>query len=466
MSLRYHWQMDRKQSPLNIVILAAGQGTRMRSALPKVLQSLAGRPMLAHVLDLADALAAQGTVVVYGHGGDTVQAAFSDRDIGWALQAEQLGTGHAVQQAMPEIDAHSRVLILCGDVPLLRAETVNRLLRDTDEDAVGVLTVALPDPTGYGRIVRGNAGNVERIVEEKDATDAERAICEINSGVFVVPAGRLASWLEQLRPQNAQGEYYLTDIVRLAVADGVAVQGVLAGTPNEMMGINDRVQLADAERVFQRRAAETLMRAGVQLADPARIDIRGDVSCAPDSFIDVNVVLQGRVEIGTGVRIGPNCVISDSTIGDGSEILPNSVLEQAIVGAHCTIGPFARLRPGTRLADKAKVGNFVEIKKSDVGYGSKVNHLTYIGDATIGENVNVGAGTITCNYDGANKHRTVIGDNAFIGSGVELVAPVTIGAGATIGAGSTISKSAPDGSLTLERSRQRTVDGWERPVKK
>lgn len=438
----------------------------MQSALPKVLQPLAGRPMLAHVLDMSDALAAQRTVVIYGHGGDAVKSAFADHDIEWALQAEQLGTGHAVQQAMPVVDPNSRVLILCGDVPLLRAETVNRLIEKTADNAVGVLTVSLDNPTGYGRIIRTADGQVDRIVEEKDATEDERAVREINSGVFVVPAKLLAGWLEQLRPQNAQGEYYLTDIVRLAVADDIAVEGVMAGTENEMLGINDRIQLATAERIFQRRAAESLMRAGVRLADPSRIDLRGDISCGRDSFIDINAVLIGRVVIGEGVHIGPNCVITDSSIGDGTEVLANSVIEAATVGAQCIIGPFARLRPGTRLAEKAKVGNFVEIKKSDIGVGSKVNHLTYIGDATIGTNVNVGAGTITCNYDGANKHQTIIGDNAFIGSGVELVAPVEIGKGATIGAGSTISKSAPDGALTLERGRQRSIDGWERPTKK
>lgn len=438
----------------------------MRSDIPKVLQPLAGKPLLGHVLELCAALSAQQTVVVYGHGGDTVQAAFPDPSVRWALQSQQLGTGHAVQQAMPDIDDGHRVLILCGDVPLLRPETVDRLLVKTRPDSVGVLTVDMPAPYGYGRIVRADDGTVTGIVEQKDASPAEAAITEINSGVFVVPAANLREWLSALKPQNAQGEFYLTDIVGMAVADSVSVQAVLANDPDDIMGINDRAQLAAAERVFQRRAAEQLMRAGARLADPARIDIRGQVTCGRDVFIDVNAVLAGEVHIGDRVTIGPNCVVSDSAIGEDSQVLSHCVIDNAQVGNACTIGPFARLRPGTELAQQAKVGNFVEIKKSQVGIGSKVNHLTYIGDATLGDNVNVGAGTITCNYDGANKHQTIIGDGAFIGSGVELVAPVEVGSGATIGAGSTLTKSAPDDKLTLERARQKTLDSWQRPEKK
>ena len=450
---------------LSVVILAAGQGTRMRSDIPKVLQPLADRPLLAHVLDLAAALDADQTVVVYGFGGDLVQAAFPDHGLAWAHQAEQLGTGHAVQQAMPQVADNSRVLVLCGDVPLLTPETVGQLLAETPNDAVGVLTVHMPDPTGYGRIIRNAAGTVDRIVEQKDASDDEAAVSEINSGVFVIPAKPLKGWLDQLRPQNAQGEYYLTDIVGLAVSDGVPVTAVIADDTDEIMGINDRVQLARAECAFQHRTAEALMRAGARLADPARIDVRGTVTVGRDVFIDVNAVLTGDVVLGDRVHVGPNCCITDATIGADTRVLPNSLIEQSRVGDNCNIGPFARLRPGTVLADGAKVGNFVEIKKSTVGPGSKVNHLTYIGDAEIGTRVNVGAGTITCNYDGANKHKTLIGDGAFIGSGVELVAPVTVGAGATIGAGTTLSKDAPDDKLTLERAPQKTIDGWKRPTK-
>lgn len=437
----------------------------MRSDIPKVLQPMAGRPLLAHVLDLAADLGSAKTVVVYGHGGDLVQATFPDPALEWALQAEQLGTGHAVQQAMPHISDDMRVLVLCGDVPLLTQASVQRLVDETPTDSVGVLTAYLDDPFGYGRIVRGDDDAVLRIVEQKDGTPEELAIREINSGVFIVPAGQLRGWLDRLTPQNNQNELYLTDIVGLAVTDGVTVRGIPADSFEEMMGINDRVQLAAAERVYQRKLVEQLMRDGARVADPARVDIRGKVIVGRDVFIDVNAVLTGDVTLGDRVQIGPNCSITDASIGADTVVLANSVIESSQVGTHCNIGPFARLRPGTDLAERAKVGNFVEIKKSTVGVGSKVNHLTYIGDATIGTNVNVGAGTITCNYDGANKHQTVIGDGAFIGSGVELVAPVTIGKGATIGAGSTITKPAPEDTLTLERARQSSIKSWQRPTK-
>lgn len=458
--------MPNNAQPVSVVILAAGKGTRMKSAIPKVLQPLASKPLLAHVLDLTDDIQAEEVVIVYGFGGDQVQAAFNSPNLKWALQAEQLGTGHAVQQAMPQIDDTSRVLVLCGDVPLLKAETVRRLIDETPADAVGVLTVEMDDPTGYGRIIRNAAGTIDRIVEQKDATSNEQAVDEVNSGVFVVPATQLRTWLSQLKPQNAQGEYYLTDIVGLAVDDDIAVHGVLTDDSDEMMGINDRIQLAEAECAFQHRQAVALMKNGARLADPARIDVRGSVTVGRDVFIDINAVFIGDVVLGDGVTIGPNCIIDQSTIAAGTEVFANSLIESSRVGEDCKIGPYARLRPGAVLQEGAKVGNFVEVKKSTIGKGSKVNHLTYIGDAEIGADVNVGAGTITCNYDGANKHLTKIGDGAFIGSGVELVAPIEVGAGATIGAGTTLSKNAPDGRLTLERARQRTIEGWERPTKK
>ncbi len=457
--------MSESQTSLSVVILAAGKGTRMRSDIPKVLQPLAGKPLLAHVLDLTDDIHADDVVVVYGFGGDQVQAAFDSPNLKWALQAEQLGTGHAVQQAMPQIEDGGRVLVLCGDVPLLTASTLQRLLRETPTSAVGVLTVEMDDPTGYGRIIRNAAGTVDRIVEQKDANDDELLVEEINSGVFVVPAAPLRRWLTALEPKNAQGEYYLTDIVGLAVDDGIDVHAVVSDDPEETMGINDRVQLAEAECAFQNRATIALMQAGARLADPARVDIRGTVTVGRDVFIDINAVFIGDVVLGDRVQIGPNCIVQQSVIEAGTQVLANSLIESSRVGESCNIGPYARLRPGAVLERGAKVGNFGEVKKSTIGEGSKVNHLTYIGDAQIGKNVNVGAGTITCNYDGANKHLTTIGDDAFIGSGVELVAPISVGKGATIGAGTTLSKDAPDGQLTIERARQRTIDGWQRPEK-
>ncbi|MEQ9563515.1 MAG: bifunctional UDP-N-acetylglucosamine diphosphorylase/glucosamine-1-phosphate N-acetyltransferase GlmU [Woeseiaceae bacterium] len=450
---------------LSIVILAAGQGTRMRSSSPKVLQPLAGRPMLSHVIECSKALGASDICVVYGFGGDAVRAAFSQENIRWALQQEQLGTGHAVRQAMPGTPDDNRVLILFGDVPLLRRDTLQKVIDACGKDEVAVLTVDQDDPTGYGRIVREN-GRVVRNVEEKDANEAERAIREINTGVQTMPAAKLKAWLSRLGNDNSQGEYYLTDVLEMAVADGIQVHGVKADSMVEVMGINDRKQLAGAERALQSRLVDELMKKGVSFADPARVDIRGKLECGQDVFIDVNAVFEGNVTLGDKVRIESNNVIRDSRIGAGTVIHPNCHIEGAGLGPDCEIGPFARLRPGAELASHVKVGNFVEIKKSTVADGSKVNHLTYIGDATIGKNVNIGAGTITCNYDGANKYRTTIGDNAFIGSGVELVAPVEVGAGAVIGAGSTISKDAPPDQLTLERSRQTTVPGWKRPTKK
>ena len=457
--------MERPTLSLSIVILAAGQGTRMRSSLPKVLQPLAEKPLLGHVLDTADAIGAADVCVVYGHGGDAVRACFADRDIRWALQAEQLGTGHAVMQAMPGLADGSRVLILFGDVPLLTAKTIERLTAETPADEMAVLTVELDDPTGYGRIVRED-GYVVRNVEHKDASDDEREIREINTGVMLCPGDRLKHWLDNLSSDNAQGEYYLTDAIAMAVADGVTVHGVKADSPNEVMGINDKIQLAQAERALQRRRVEALMRAGATVADPARVDIRGTLRCGADVFIDVDTVFEGDVTLGDGVRVEAHNLIRDSELGAGSVVHGHCHIEGANTGRDCALGPFARLRPGAKLADRVKVGNYVEVKKSEIGEGSKVNHLTYIGDAEIGTGVNVGAGTITCNYDGANKHKTVIRDGAFIGSGVELVAPVEVGENATIGAGSTLTKPAPDGQLTLERSKQVSIAGWQRPKKK
>ncbi len=450
---------------LSIVILAAGQGTRMRSGRPKVLQPLAGRPLLGHVLACAHELGADDVCVVYGHGGEAVPGAFPDEPVRWCLQAEQLGTGHAVQQAMPGTPDDNMVLVLYGDVPLLTSATLRRLLNVTNVDEMSVLTVDLDDPTGYGRILRKD-GDVERIVEQKDATPEEQAIAEINTGVMLCAANKLKPWLGGLENDNAQGEYYLTDVIAMAVADDVTVHGVKADSWTEVMGINDRKQLAEAERALQSRLVEDLMVQGVSFADPARVDIRGTLTCGEDVFIDVNNVFEGDVTLGDNVTIESNNVIRNCDIAAGSVIHPNCHLESASMGTDCEIGPFARLRPGAALADNVKVGNFVEIKQSTVADSSKVNHLTYIGDTEIGEGVNVGAGTITCNYDGANKHKTEIGDGAFIGSGVNLVAPVKVGRNATIGAGSTITKAVPAQELTIERSKQLTVKGWKRPVKK
>jgi bifunctional UDP-N-acetylglucosamine pyrophosphorylase/glucosamine-1-phosphate N-acetyltransferase len=480
--------------PLSVVILAAGQGKRMKSDLPKVLQPLAGRPLLGHVIDAARGLDAAATYVVYGHGGEQVPRAFEGADVRWVLQAEQHGTGHAVAQAMPQIPDDHLVLVLYGDVPLVQLETLARLVAaanvdvgasagvgaraavDDGEDtaasngvghgAVSLLSVMLPDPTGYGRIVRDGAGNVVRIVEHKDANTKERAIHESNTGLMCVPAGRLRRWLAALRNDNVQGEYYLTDVIVMAVKAGLKVNAVVAPTVNEVLGVNDKLQLAELEAAYRRQRAAALMLEGVTIVDPARFDARGAVSVGRDVYIDVNVVLEGTVKLGDRVRVGPNVVIRDSEIGDDAEIHANSVIDRASVGPRCLVGPFARLRPEARLHEDVHVGNFVEVKKAELKRGAKANHLTYLGDATVGEKVNVGAGTITCNYDGVNKWRTEIGDGAFIGSGTMLVAPVKVGAMATIGAGSTISRDAPDDKLTLERSRQVTVDSWKRPAKK
>ena len=451
--------------PLSIVILAAGQGKRMRSDLPKVLQPLAGRPLLQHVVDCSRALGADAVHVVYGHGGEQVRSAFAAQPLGWALQAEQHGTGHAVMQAMPAIPDDHLVLVLYGDVPLVRAETLRDLVARAGERSLALLSVVLDNPTGYGRVLRDNAGNVYRIVEQKDATRKELAVRESNTGLMAAPAAALRRWLSSLRNDNAQGEYYLTDVVTLAVRDGFKVEAVIAPTVAEVLGVNDRLQLAELEAEYRRLRARELLEAGVMLADPARIDVRGKVVCGRDVAIDVNVVLEGEVALGDRVVVGPGCVLKDVSVGADTVLHAYSVLVGAALAERCSVGPFARLRPGTRLLADAHVGNFVELKNATLGEGSKANHLTYLGDATIGRQVNVGAGTITCNYDGANKWPTFIEDGAFIGSGTMLVAPVTVGRDATIGAGSTITRPAPAGTLTLERSQQQALDGWRRPGK-
>jgi bifunctional UDP-N-acetylglucosamine pyrophosphorylase/glucosamine-1-phosphate N-acetyltransferase len=450
---------------LAVVILAAGQGKRMKSDLPKVLQPLAGVPLLGHVVSRARSLEPSSIHVVYGHGGDAVRATIKDPDLRWALQAEQLGTGHAVMQAMPGVADDELVLVLYGDVPLIDAGTLRQLIGAAGAKSMSLLTVMLDDPTGYGRIVR-QRGAIQKIVEQKDASRAQLKIREGNSGIMAVPARLLRKWLGKLKNANAQGEYYLTDVVAMAVKDKVKVTPLIAPTVAEVLGVNDKAQLAELEAMHRAARARELMVAGATLIDPARIDVRGEVTLGRDVVIEPNVLIEGKVSLGDRVRVGPNVVLRDVTIGADSVIHPNSVLEQSELGAGCLIGPYARLRPGSKLAANVHVGNFVELKKTVVGEGSKANHLTYLGDAVIGRGVNVGAGTITCNYDGVNKTTTTIEDGAFIGSGNMLVAPVRIGRDATTGAGSTITKDAPDGQLTLTRGKQMTIEGWKRPQKK
>lgn len=451
---------------LSIIILAAGQGTRMRSALPKVLHAVGGKPLLQHVIDTAGHLGADSVHVIYGHGGAQVPGALEQCTVNWVEQAQQLGTGHAVAQALPDIPDDDRVLVLYGDVPLITPETLMQIRDRAGKDTMALLTAGLDDPHGYGRILRDAAGKVTGIVEEKDASDAQRAIPEINTGFLAAHAGNLKNWINRLDNSNAQSEYYLTDIIALAVADGVSVATVPVHDTNEILGVNNRAQLAQLERHYQRREAKRLMLEGITLIDPDRFDLRGTLQAGEDTSIDINVVIEGDVKLGSRVKIGPGCVIRDTEIEDDVEVLPHCVIENASIGAGARIGPFARIRPETRLESQVHVGNFVEIKKSEVGAGSKVNHLSYIGDTIIGERVNVGAGTITCNYDGANKHQTLIEDDVFIGSDTQLIAPVKVGVGATIGAGSTITREVPAGELTLSRSPQTTKTGWQRPVKK
>ncbi|MDQ5904372.1 MAG: bifunctional UDP-N-acetylglucosamine pyrophosphorylase / glucosamine-phosphate N-acetyltransferase, partial [Pseudomonadota bacterium] len=448
----------------NVVILAAGQGKRMHSNLPKVLHPLAGKALVEHVIDAARTLLPSGLCVVYGHGGDIVRAALPAPDLAWALQEPQLGTGHAVQQALPHLDPSGVTLVLYGDVPLTRPETLKRLLQAAN-DGLAVLTVDLADPTGYGRIVRDAAGRVVRIVEQKDASPEERAIREVNTGIMAIPTARLAGWLAGLSNNNAQGEYYLTDVIAAAVAEGVPVVAAQPQDEWEVLGVNSKVQLAELERVHQQRIAHDLLESGVRLADPARFDVRGSLNCGRDVAIDVNCVFEGVVELADAVEIGPNCVLKNVKIGPGTRVAAFSHIEDAVVGPDCIIGPYARLRPGAELGPEVHIGNFVEVKNSQIAAQSKANHLAYIGDARIGQRVNIGAGTITCNYDGANKHLTVIEDDAFIGSDTQLVAPVTVGRGATLGAGTTLTKDAPPDALTVSRAKQVSLTGWQRPVK-
>ena len=449
---------------MNIVILAAGQGKRMHSNLPKVLHPLAGKALVSHVIDTARSLSPHKLCLVYGHGGDVVRSTLDAPDLSWALQEPQLGTGHAVQQALPMLDNTGTTLVLYGDVPLIQADTLKRLMQAA-EGGLAILTVELADPHGYGRIVRNAAGQVVRIVEQKDASAEERSIREINTGIMAMPTARLGEWLSRLSSNNAQNEYYLTDIVGMAVDAGLPVRTANPAHEWEVLGVNSKVQLAELERVAQRSMAEALMEQGVRLADPARIDVRGSLQCGRDVFIDVNCVFEGNVVLDEAVEVGPNCVLKNARIGAGTRLAAFTHIEDAVVGADGMIGPFARLRPGTELAEDVHVGNFVEIKKSRIAAHSKANHLAYIGDATIGSRVNVGAGTITCNYDGANKHQTIIEDDAFIGSDTQLVAPVTVGRGATLGAGTTLTKDAPPDTLTISRARQTSIPGWKRPVK-
>ena len=449
---------------MNIVILAAGQGKRMHSNLPKVLHPLAGKALVSHVIDCARQLSPQTLCLVYGHGGDAVRSTLDAPDLAWALQEPQLGTGHAVQQALPHLKGDGTTLILYGDVPLIRTETLKTLVQAA-HGALAILTVELTDPTGYGRIVRNASGQVVRIVEQKDASAEERSIHEINTGIMAMPTARLGEWLGHLSNNNAQKEYYLTDIVSMAVAEGLPIHTTHPKKEWEVVGVNNKVQLAELERVAQRDNAEQLMEQGVRLADPARLDVRGELICGRDVFIDVNCVFEGKVELEEAVEIGPNCVIKNAHIGAGTRLAAFTHIEDAIVGPDGQIGPFARLRPGTELGADVHIGNFVEIKKTKIAAHSKANHLAYIGDAIIGSRVNVGAGTITCNYDGANKFQTIIEDDAFIGSDTQLVAPVTVGRGATLGAGTTLTKDAPPDTLTLSRAKQVSVTGWKRPVK-
>ena len=450
---------------LAIVILAAGKGTRMKSALPKVLHPIAGKPMVSHVVDAARALAPQSITLVYGHGGEHVREVLNTQSLNWALQAEQLGTGHAVAQAMPFV-SEDVVLVLYGDVPLIRPDTLREFVARANADTIALMTLNMDNPTGYGRIIRDADGQVQRIVEQKDANDAELAVDEINTGILACPRAFLADVLPKLKSNNAQGEYYLTDVIGMAVKAGLAIDTMQPAHGWEVDGVNDRVQLARLERIYQGVQAEALMRAGVTVLDPSRLDVRGTLQCGTDIVLDINTVLIGEVTLGDRVSIGPNCVIRNARIAADTVIEANSVIDGAVIGSGCHVGPFARLRPGTLLADQARIGNFVETKNARLGEGAKANHLSYLGDAEIGAHSNIGAGTITCNYDGVNKSKTLIGDNAFIGSNSALVAPVNIGAGATVGAGSVITADVPDAHLGVGRSKQRNIAGWQRPKKK
>ena len=450
---------------LKVIILAAGQGKRMYSSLPKVLHPLAGKPMLQWVIEAAQSLEPEAIYVVYGHEGEQIRAFFQAAPVQWIHQTAQLGTGHAVSQVLPYLNPDDKVLILCGDVPLISSQTLTLLTQALNQKTLNLVIAKLDNPTGLGRIIRNERADILGIVEEKDATEPQRTIKEIYAGILATSAANLLSWLPNLSNANAQQEYYLTEIVDFAVKDGCAIQGVFATAPEEIQGVNTRSQLIQLERYYQQQQAERLLNAGVTVLDPARFDLRGELIVGQDVVIDVNVIIEGKVVIGNGCYIGPNSLLKNVQIADHVEVLANCVLEDAVIANHCTIGPFARLRPGSQLAEGAKIGNFVEIKQAIIGYKSKVNHLSYLGDATLGTHVNIGAGTITCNYDGANKHHTEIGDHAFIGSDTQLVAPVKIGEWATIGAGSTITKDVPPDQLSLSRVKQQIISGWQRPVK-
>ncbi|MDW3136428.1 bifunctional UDP-N-acetylglucosamine diphosphorylase/glucosamine-1-phosphate N-acetyltransferase GlmU [Vibrio sp. 1288] len=446
------------------VILAAGKGTRMHSNMPKVLHTLAGKPMAKHVIDTCTGLGAQNIHLVFGHGGDQMQTTLAEEPVNWVLQAEQLGTGHAVDQASPKFEDDEKVLVLYGDVPLISSETIENLLDAQPTGGIALLTVILDNPTGYGRIIRKN-GPVVAIVEQKDATEEQKQIKEINTGVMVATGGDLKRWLSGLNNNNAQGEYYLTDVIAAAHDEGRAVEAVHPVNAIEVEGVNDRAQLARLERAFQSMQAQKLLEQGVMLRDPARFDLRGELQCGMDCEIDVNVIVEGKVSLGDNVVIGAGCVLKDCEIDDNTIVRPYSVIEGATVGEECTVGPFTRLRPGAEMRNDSHVGNFVEVKNARIGEGSKANHLTYLGDAEIGQRTNIGAGTITCNYDGANKFKTIIGNDVFVGSDSQLVAPVTIADGATIGAGTTLTKDVEEGELVITRVKERKITGWQRPVK-
>jgi bifunctional UDP-N-acetylglucosamine pyrophosphorylase/glucosamine-1-phosphate N-acetyltransferase len=461
---------------LNVAILAAGQGKRMYSTLPKVLHRLAGKPLLGHVVDTARALTPQSICIVYGHGGDAVPNAFAVKDssqpsafggaLAWAKQEPQLGTGHAVMQALPKLSEGAVTLVMYGDVPLTRVETLQRLVEIASDGSLAVLSVELSNPTGYGRIVRNGSGQIIGIVEQRDATEEQRQIREVNTGIMAVPTARLAAWLGKLDNNNAQREYYLTDLIKLAVADAVSIKSTQPTSEWESAGVNSKTELAALERIYQREQARTLLDQGVAIIDPARFDVRGTLKCGHDVSIDIDCIFEGDVTLEDGASIGAHCVLKNVRVAAGAQVHPFCHIEDAGIGANSRIGPYARLRPGTKLGEDVHIGNFVEIKNSEFDAHSKANHLAYVGDATIGKKVNIGAGTITCNYDGANKHRTIIEDEAFIGSDTQLVAPVTVGKGATLGAGTTLTRDAPPGQLTVSRTKQTSVAGWQRPIKK
>jgi len=461
---------------LNIVILAAGLGKRMHSALPKVLHRLAGKPLLEHVLDTARALSPQNICIVYGHGGDTVPQVIADETLTWVRQMPQLGTGHALMQALPYLGTEGATLVLYGDVPLISVNTLQGLVAMAGGVAgdgetgggktLALLTVELAEPSGYGRIVRNDGGGIVAIVEEKDASASQQQIREVNTGIMLIPNQWLHGWLYKLENNNVQQEYYLTDVVAMAVKDGISVKSAHPGHSWEVAGVNSKVQLAELERIYQNESAQRLLEQGITLADPLRIDIRGHLTCGRDVEIDIGCIFEGSVQLGDGVKVGAHSILRNAKVAAGSAIAPFSLIEAAEIGENCRVGPYARIRPGTTLDNEVHIGNFVEVKNSAIAAGSKANHLSYIGDAIVGKSVNIGAGTITCNYDGANKHQTIIEDDVFVGSDTQLIAPVKVARGSTIGAGSTITKDTPPETLTLSRARQMTVDGWKRPVKK